>query len=422
MTESPENPFDAHNPMQRVVEFYDVLTHKSHKKEVPKDLAAALVYNRDGIEKAYAEKELTDSDFEAFETLFKKFEGKSFASYNLVQALIKDIPKKFHPYSVLPQVNPGAPNPAEVKPAMSREEVTAVFAVPEKTESLETILGTASGLMERIGSVDEKLGKATDIYSKTAEKIKADYQRELSAINNEKEKLSGELRDYASKYVDVFSNILRELQKYAGQKPADERPTLKLSGENSESKPTVVPSSVTAPESEQPKKKSTWKRVRDFTTGAVLAALLAAGGAGYLEYNRRPAGTPINQSPLEIKLNVVKDGLIVEPGKPVEGKMLVFYSQHPTDSSVLVELKTLPNIPAPATVNEKRDNKNKREPRKVICYSCDGETVTSKQYDNKCPKGWQLKEPECKKVETVESEVAPPPSQGAEPDNPFATK
>ncbi len=61
----------------------------------------------------------------------------------------------------------------------------------------------------------------------------------------------------------------------------------------------------------------------------------------------------------------------------------------------------------------------------ITCYQCKNEKVTAKTFKNKsgkCPAGWSKKAPECKKVETVESEVAPPPSQGAEPDNPFATK
>ena len=53
MTES--SPFDT-NPTQRITEFYDVINRKAIKGELPRNLAAALIYHMPDIKKAYEDK------------------------------------------------------------------------------------------------------------------------------------------------------------------------------------------------------------------------------------------------------------------------------------------------------------------------------------------------------------------------------
>ncbi|MEK6887277.1 MAG: hypothetical protein AABW88_05605, partial [Nanoarchaeota archaeon] len=254
-----ENPFDAKNSVQRVVDFYDVLTRKGVKKELPKDLVNALTYHMSSIAEAYSNKQISDSDFEALEASFKKFEGKSFALYEIADALMKAIPAKFQPYSKLPQAAPVAvvAAPAESVARPSGSDVSVLFGdTAQPKESLETILGTASILMQKLSLIDDEIGQLTDTYSGTVKKVEEDYKKQVAVIVEEKKQIATELKDYASKNISVLTSILTQLQTITGQEPVVAAPVAEAPADSS-ARPPVAPVPIAViPASEQPKKKT----------------------------------------------------------------------------------------------------------------------------------------------------------------------
>ncbi|HIH39339.1 TPA: hypothetical protein HA219_01285 [Candidatus Woesearchaeota archaeon] len=396
MTES--SPFDT-NPTQRITEFYDVINRKAIKGELPRNLAAALIYHMPDIKKAYEDKSLPadrtifDSDLAALEAVFDKFAGKSFASYNIAHALMKDIPKKFQPYCALPAANPaGDPKPELAKPSsegpgLTGNQVEQIFEVkPTKTESLETILGTASALMEKLNEFDKKVEQANTSYSGVIDKVKADYAKEVSALAGEKEKISSELRDYASRHVSALTTILSELQKYAGQKPATDvgqKETQKIG--------TDTYNRISGISEDLEKSRKNWKKG---AIGATLAALLSMGSCVALNKYGKSVAVPVAPSAL-----LMYNGNTVPA--PYNTTNPVQVTIDVSGNSVVTRLNDLVTIPKAPEGSKLNNDDNKPKLKAVTCYQCDGEKVVSEIHKNKsgkCPKGWKAKltEKDCK--------------------------